>query len=89
MRVIAPIAAATLTRSIADFARLDPYFKTGSSNDGPTSISVAGRNNHDLLPLPYDEEALRRSVLDLRGRARAILVVARGFGRYHVTIPLA
>jgi serine protease Do len=36
-----------------------------------------------------DPEALRRSVLDLRGRARAILVVARGFGRYHVTIPLA
>jgi len=35
----------TLDRSIADFARLDPYFKTDSSNDGPTSISVAGRNN--------------------------------------------
>ncbi len=35
-----------------------------------------------------DEAALRRSVLDLRGRARAIVVVARGRGRYHVTIPL-
>ncbi|MGD8817473.1 MAG: carboxypeptidase-like regulatory domain-containing protein, partial [Acidobacteriota bacterium] len=35
----------TLDRSIADFARLDPYFKPSSSNDGPTSISVAGRNN--------------------------------------------
>jgi len=38
-------AMPTLTRSIADFARLDPYFKTNSSGDGPTSISVAGRNN--------------------------------------------
>jgi len=38
-------ALPTLDRSIADFARLDPYFKPASSNDGPTSISVAGRNN--------------------------------------------
>ncbi len=35
----------TLDRSIADYARLDPYFRPNSSNDGPTSISVAGRNN--------------------------------------------
>jgi serine protease Do len=35
-----------------------------------------------------DRDALERSVLDLRGRARAILVVRRGRGRYHVTIPL-
>jgi serine protease Do len=39
------------------------------------------------LPLA-DTEALERSVLDLRGRSRAILVVQRGRGRYHVTIPL-
>jgi len=35
-----------------------------------------------------DDEALERSVLDLRGRTRAMIVVERGRGRYHVTIPL-
>jgi serine protease Do len=35
------------------------------------------------------EEALRRSVLDLRGRSRALVVVQRGRGRYHVTVPLS
>ena len=35
-----------------------------------------------------DADALRRSALDLRGRARAQIVVQRGGGRYHVTIPL-
>ena len=32
--------------------------------------------------------ALHRAVLDLRGRGRALVVVQRGRGRYHVTIPL-
>jgi len=35
------------------------------------------------------EEALRRSILELRGRDRALVVVQRGMGRYHVTIPLS
>lgn len=39
------------------------------------------------LPLA-SRDALERSVLDLRGRAQASLVVRRGSGRYHVTIPL-
>jgi len=34
------------------------------------------------------DEALRRSVLDLRGSARAMVMVHRGTGRYNVTIPL-
>ncbi len=34
------------------------------------------------------EEALRRQVLHLRGQSRASIVVQRGPGRYHVTIPL-
>ncbi len=39
---------------------------------------------------PLDgKEALQRSVLDLRGRNRALVVVQRGRGRYHVTIPLS
>jgi serine protease Do len=36
-----------------------------------------------------DENALRRAVLHLRGQPRALIVVQRGVGRYHVTLPLA
>jgi hypothetical protein len=35
-----------------------------------------------------DADALRRAVLDLRGRTQALVVVQRGAGRYHVTLPL-
>jgi Do/DeqQ family serine protease len=41
----------------------------------------------DNSPLE-DAEALRRAALGLRGRSRAQIVVQRGAGRYHVTIPL-
>jgi serine protease Do len=34
------------------------------------------------------EVALRKAVLDLRGRSRALIVVQRGHGRYHVAVPL-
>ena len=34
-------------------------------------------------------DALRRAVLDLRGRQRALVVVVRGRGRYHVAVPLS
>jgi serine protease Do len=36
-----------------------------------------------------DGEAFRRTVLGLQGRARALVVVQRGAGRYHVTVPLS
>ncbi|MCZ6464102.1 MAG: trypsin-like peptidase domain-containing protein [Proteobacteria bacterium] len=39
------------------------------------------------LPLRNTDD-LRRAVLNLRGRDRALIVVQRGNGRYHVTIPL-
>ena len=39
------------------------------------------------LPLRTADD-LRRAVLNLRGRDRALVVVQRGNGRYHVTIPL-
>ena len=45
---------------------------------------VLGINGRTL----EDDDALRRSVLDLRGRSHALVVVQRGAGRYHVTIPL-
>ena len=35
-----------------------------------------------------DHGALRRSILDLRGRSRALIVVQRGAGRYNVSVPL-
>jgi len=45
---------------------------------------VLGINNSAL----QDAEALRSAALALRGRAYAQIVVQRGAGRYHVTIPL-
>jgi serine protease Do len=35
-----------------------------------------------------DENALRRSILHLRGQSQALIVVQRGGGRYHVALPL-
>jgi serine protease Do len=49
---------------------------------GDVISSINGR------PL-QDASALRRAVLDLRGRSRALVMVHRGRGRYHVTIPLS
>jgi serine protease Do len=46
---------------------------------------VLGINGRPL----EDADALRRAVLDLQGRARALVVVQRGGGRYHVTVPLS
>jgi Do/DeqQ family serine protease len=46
---------------------------------------ILGINGRPL----QDAEDLRRSALDLSGRSRALVVVQRGAGRYHVTIPLA
>ena len=43
---------------------------------------------HQRAPAP-GRRSLRRSALDLSGRSRALVVVQRGNGRYHVTIPLA
>ena len=45
---------------------------------------VLGINGRPL----EDDDALRRSALELRGRQRALVVVQRGSGRYHVTIPM-
>ena len=48
---------------------------------GDRVLGINGRRLNDV-------DALRRSALDLRGRSRAMVVVQRGSGRYHVTIPL-
>jgi len=46
---------------------------------------VLGINGRPL----ESEQALRRAALDLEGLAGALVVVQRGAGRYHVTIPFA
>jgi serine protease Do len=46
---------------------------------------VLGINGRPLA----DAEAFRRAVLDLQGRGSALVVVQRGGGRYHVTVPLS
>jgi serine protease Do len=48
---------------------------------GDVVLAINGR------PLA-DAEAFRRAVLGLQGRQRALIVVQRGAGRYHVTVPL-
>jgi serine protease Do len=49
---------------------------------GDVLLAIGGRTLSDA-------EALRRSVLALQGLPRALIVVARGGGRYHVALPLA
>ena len=46
---------------------------------------VLGINGQEL----GDVSAFRRAVLDLRGRDVALVVVQRGAGRYHVSVPLS
>jgi len=48
---------------------------------GDVVVAINGR------PLA-DPEAFRRAVLGLQGRQHALVVVQRGAGRYHVTVPL-
>jgi Do/DeqQ family serine protease len=49
---------------------------------GDVLLAIGGRALNDA-------EALRRAVLALQGHPRALIVVARGAGRYHVALPLA
>ncbi|TMA34066.1 MAG: PDZ domain-containing protein [Deltaproteobacteria bacterium] len=49
---------------------------------GDILLAIGGRSLSDA-------EALRRAVLALQGLPRALIVVARGAGRYHVALPLA
>jgi serine protease Do len=59
---------------------------SGAARIGLETGDVLSRINGRPL---VDEDALRRAVLDLRGRDRALVMVHRGQGRYHVTIPLS
>jgi len=48
---------------------------------GDLILAINGRNL-------VDQDTLRRALLELRGRPRALVVVQRGPGRYNVTVPL-
>ncbi len=60
--------------------------KSGADQVGFRDGDIVLRINGQAL---QDRQALRRSILDLRGRDRALIVVQRGRGRYHVTVPLS
>jgi len=59
---------------------------SGAARIGVQSGDVISHINGRALA---DPDALRRALLDLRGRDRALVMVLRGRGRYHVTIPLS
>ncbi len=67
-------------------------FAVGSVRPASGSHRVGIRSGDLLLQINgrnlADESVLRRSVLDLRGRTHARLLVQRGGGRYPVMIPL-
>jgi len=66
-------------------------FRVSSVTRGSNAETIGLRRDDVILainglPLAGNDE-LRRAVLNLRGRDRALVVVQRGNGRYHVTIP--
>ena len=70
----------------------DQAFEVREVRTGSAAEALGLRTGDFLLgvngvPLT-DDEALRRAIARLRGRARALVVVQRGPGRYHLTLPL-
>ncbi len=67
-------------------------YRVHSVRDGSGAAQIGIQSGDVVLGINgrtlEDDDALRRSVLDLRGRSHALVVVQRGGGRYHVTIPL-
>ena len=67
-------------------------FLVMSVRDGSGAHRIGIRTGDLILAINgrslEDGEALRRSVLDLRGHSRAQVVVQRGAGRYNVNVPL-
>jgi serine protease Do len=60
--------------------------QSGAAQVGFRSGDRLLRINGQRVP---DRAALRRAVLSLRGRDRALIGVRRGHGQYHVTVPLS
>ena len=72
-------------RNEGGFAVLEVRADSGAGKIGiePGDI-VVGINGEGLTNL----SVLRRVILGLRGRSAALLIVVRGRGRYHLTVPL-
>jgi len=77
--------------------RLEPNpeggYRVASIQAGSGAASIGFEAGDSILGLNGrgldSPDALKRAVLDLRGRQRALVVVVRGRGRYHVTVPLS
>jgi S1-C subfamily serine protease len=75
---------------------LDPHdaggFVVSAVREGSGAARIGVQTGDLLLGINgkalADEQVLRRQVLALRGQPQALIVVQRGAGRYHVTIPL-
>jgi serine protease Do len=67
-------------------------FEVSDVDPGSAAEALGLRSGDYLLGINGvalgSNEALRRAVTRLRGRARALVVVQRGPGRYHLTLPL-
>jgi len=67
-------------------------FVVRSVRDGSGAARIGFQSGDLLLGINgeslTDDDALRRSILNLRGLSHALVVVQRGANRYHVTIPL-
>jgi serine protease Do len=67
-------------------------YRVAAVRDGSGAAQVGFQAGDRVLALngrPLEDEAtLRRALLDLLGRPRALVVVQRGRGRYHVQVPL-
>ncbi|MBW2423391.1 MAG: trypsin-like peptidase domain-containing protein [Deltaproteobacteria bacterium] len=68
------------------------YFVISGVRSGSAAESIGIRSGDLLLGINgvalASDEDLRRAVARLRGRTRALVVVQRGPGRYHLTLPL-
>ena len=90
--VVSNIAQRMLGLDLALSTR-DEAFEITEVQDGSASHALGLRPGDFLLRVNgvvlTDAEALRRAIARLRGKTRALVVVQRGPGRYHLTIPLA
>jgi S1-C subfamily serine protease len=68
------------------------YFEIVEVDPGSNAEAMGIQSGDALLGINgvalTSNDDLRRAVARLRGRARALIVVQRGPGRYHLTIPL-
>lgn len=72
-------------------ARSDGFFRVSQVRQGSPSQRMGIKPGDLLLAVNgialNNPQALRQSMLGLRGRDRALVVIQRGSGRYHLTIP--